>query len=1225
MGRLVGLELNNFKSYRGLVSVGFGSSNFTSIIGPNGSGKSNMMDAISFVLGVRSSRLRSSQLRDLIYKGKLNDDTTATPDSAYVMAIYQKDNGDVLKLKREIDTDSSSQYHINGKLVAASQYAAVLKQEHILIKAKNFLVFQGDVERLVSKSTHTLTDLVETISGSIEFKKEYDDLTNEKEKAHEETVLSSTKRRALRDELNQYKRQCREVDEFDTKTQQLKDLVTARYMTELYFNEKSIKNAESELKSKQHHSKLIGKKIKLKEKELHDFIQTGSGRHSNYKEMEYKIESNQTTLEENKLKLIPIKAEASQIDKRLKEYKARISNLSTESELQQRKFDKTKAALTKIQHAYHNFMEQQNKENEKLGESGINRDSLKEYEELREKFLMKGGHTESNLSSLQDQREGYTNKEEEYDKRNKLIETKMDDLSHGRSHLKTQLKRSHDESKTLKESIKKKRHELNGIRSSREKIQQEKYETNADLKKTLIRLDELGSLARETSRAKKLRESYASLKRLFPGVYSLLSDLCKPKQHKYALAVSTVIGRNMDAIVVSNLSVAAQCINYLKEQRAGSATFIPLDTVRNSTLNPEYRNLGDNVKPAVDLVQFDHQYARAVEYACSDTLICDTLDVAKTVRWAKNIPVKLVTLDGCIVNKSGIMTGGLTGSNKERANKIELNALLSHKAELKDKLEYLSSREPSELLDKNLLSELDEMENELPILENEQKDFIRKLQDNATEMENQQMQLKELRESVDEFKELKLKPLDQKIEETKVELQLIQQTIYGDFCNSNSVATINEFEEKYGLRVGAATQKGAKFQKEIERLKNRLSFEDERLQDYKDRLSKLEADEEKFSQDSEGLQATKKHLADSIDRLESENEVLQEDYEELQGKIKETTDESSELKLAIQDLKLDVSGTNKRIQVIDEILERNNMEKVGILKSCKMENVDIPLISGSLVSIHLGGDDNDNDDGEANNMASFNDVHCDFSKLAKKYKHGSEEERVKEIEENQASLREELSSMNPNINARERLDETQKRLDNTSADFNSVRDQEKKVISEFERVRKQRYDRFMKAFKHITEKIDPIYRELTKSPVSPVGGSAYLTLENEDEPYLAGIKYHAMPPLKRFRDMDLLSGGEKSIAALALLFAVHSFQPSPFFVLDEVDSALDNANVDRIAQYIKKHADSHFQFIVISLKNQLFEKSDALVGIYKQHDTTSSKVLTMDLRKYSDATIETNI
>lgn len=124
-------------------------------------------------------------------------------------------------------------------------------------------------------------------------------------------------------------------------------------------------------------------------------------------------------------------------------------------------------------------------------------------------------------------------------------------------------------------------------------------------------------------------------------------------------------------------------------------------------------------------------------------------------------------------------------------------------------------------------------------------------------------------------------------------------------------------------------------------------------------------------------------------------------------------------------------------------------------------------------------------------------------------------------------------------------------------------------------------------------------------------------MEDGDEPYLDGIKYHAMPPLKRFRDMEHLSGGEKTMAALALLFAVHSYQPSPFFVLDEVDAALDNANVAKIANYIREHAGPGMQFIVISLKTGLFQGSETLVGIYRDQGANSSKALTLDVSCFS--------
>lgn len=158
----------------------------------------------------------------------------------------------------------------------------------------------------------------------------------------------------------------------------------------------------------------------------------------------------------------------------------------------------------------------------------------------------------------------------------------------------------------------------------------------------------------------------------------------------------------------------------------------------------------------------------------------------------------------------------------------------------------------------------------------------------------------------------------------------------------------------------------------------------------------------------------------------------------------------------------------------------------------------------------------------------------------------------------------------------------------------------------------------MNCFKHVSEKIDLIYKELTSGSFS-MGGTAYLSLENQEEPYLEGIKYHAMPPMKRFRDMDQLSGGEKTIAALALLFAVHSYRPSPFFILDEVDAALDNANVQKIASFLKNKADKgEMQLIVISLKSSLYEQSESLVGVYRNNEVNSSNVLTLKLDAYAE-------
>ena len=199
------------------------------------------------------------------------------------------------------------------------------------------------------------------------------------------------------------------------------------------------------------------------------------------------------------------------------------------------------------------------------------------------------------------------------------------------------------------------------------------------------------------------------------------------------------------------------------------------------------------------------------------------------------------------------------------------------------------------------------------------------------------------------------------------------------------------------------------------------------------------------------------------------------------------------------------------------------------------------------------------------------------------------------------------------MRAGDRLNSTEAKLKESTKVWDATRKSAQKAKKDFEDVKQKRHDLFQKAFDHISENIAGTYKDLTKSAQYPLGGQAYLDMEDSNEPYLAGLKYHAMPPLKRFRDMEHLSGGEKTIAALALLFAIHSYQPSPFFVLDEVDAALDNVNVGRVAKYVREHAQPGMQFIVISLKAGFFQESESLVGVMRDQSKMSSRVVSLDV------------
>jgi structural maintenance of chromosome 1 len=207
MGRISQIELENFKSYKGKHTIHF--SAFTSIIGPNGAGKSNLMDAISFVLGIKTTQLRSNQLKELIYH-----DGTVEFDSAHVTAVYESEDQS-MRFTRSVLPSGSSEYRIDNKQVTFAKYVAVLEKQNILVKARNFLVFQGDVEQVASQSPKDLTHLIEQISGSLELKAEYDRLKALQETATESTALNFNKKKTIHAEMKQFKEQKVEAERYD--------------------------------------------------------------------------------------------------------------------------------------------------------------------------------------------------------------------------------------------------------------------------------------------------------------------------------------------------------------------------------------------------------------------------------------------------------------------------------------------------------------------------------------------------------------------------------------------------------------------------------------------------------------------------------------------------------------------------------------------------------------------------------------------------------------------------------------------------------------------------------------------------------------------------------------------------------------------------------------------------------------------------------------------------
>merc|ERR1712141_965040 len=334
----------------------------------------------------------------------------------------------------------------------------------------------------------------------------------------------------------------------------------------------------------------------------------------------------------------------------------------------------------------------------------------------------------------------------------------------------------------------------------------------------------------------------------------------------------------------------------------------------------------------------------------------------------------------------------------------------------------------------------------------------------------------------------------------------------------------------------------------------------------------------------------------------------------------------------VADVQKQLTSISKEINKIEALLDNERSNRHTILKQCKMDSINIPMRRGRLDEI----EDEDDPSIDVSSSQSSHVIYekeerikIDYSALNSSLTEGIEETDVRRIEKRMEKIISDLMAtihkiQAPNMKAMQKLDEAREKLEMANKDFDTVRRKAKQAKQNFERVKQERYDLFMACFEHVSNTIDGIYKSLARNQ----SAQAFLGPENPEEPYLEGINYNCVAPGKRFQPMSNLSGGEKTIAALALLFAIHSYQPAPFFVLDEIDAALDNTNIGKVTSYIETRTGTGqegkgMNVIVISLKDEFYSHADGLIGVCPDNtdgenaDCLVSKVLTVDLTKFS--------
>ncbi|KAF9233408.1 hypothetical protein BU15DRAFT_90371 [Melanogaster broomeanus] len=1204
---LIRIELCNFKSYRGHQVIG-PFKNFTSVIGPNGAGKSNLMDAISFVLGVKSAQLRSSQLKDLVYRGRRlakgpldgseptqdqeedeasdadgdQDQGEGSAKKAWVLAVYQdRDNKEWL-FQRTISTTGASEYRLNDKV------------------AKNFLVFQGDVEA-------NFTRLIEQISGSLELAPDYEKAKEAQERATENATFNFTKRRGITGEIKQYREQKGEAERFEDLCQERDELILRRLLYKLFHIEEALEGNAREIQTKSRTLAGLRADQQQHDKALEDARADQARARTAVVREEKKVKKAEKAVESKEPDLVATDEKIKHSTRKTQNAQTMHEQVGKDEERQRAKLENSSPRpsepparpLTKLQRP-HRRMSQDN--------TALSEESLAEYRALKATASVLAVSERQSLETL--------GREEKTAERTlSQLKAKMEEMDNKKNQLT-------EDATTQGE----KKDEVMLITLHDIRLEAEANEKLADVYQRLL---QAGVDRTESEREAKLKETLASLQRVFPGVRGRVVDLCKPTQRKYETAVSVILGRNIDAVVVDEEKTAIECIEYLRTQRAGQATFLPLDTISAKPVNDKFRSFAKGARLAVDVIQYEPAVERAMNHACGNALVCDTMDVAKYICWEKGQEVKAVTLDGTIIHKSGLMTGGRSthGSGKKWEEK-DVQGLIRLRDNLMAQLQELSRSKPRGKADDNIIAEITRLESAITVTKDDMSAF--KLRYNGTKDELKHVE-RELKRLAPEVKKAQTahSTFTSRISALQSVIDDAEHGVFASFCGKIGVSHIREYEERQLKVAKQESQARLRFDQQIARLTHQSQFEDEQLQLTQSRLATLKKTQDDEEARVVELEEQKHQIQEEITSGQEAIEKLREGLNTLNEILDEKTKTVEQVKKTHGRAAKVLDQALKEIGTMNDEIEKLALERSAMYRKCRLEDIKLPLLAGNLKNVPMEENlrdemamdvDEDEDGTQRPKQVQDYGIEVDFAALDDEDRGSNDPEALAEFDASIVKLNADIERMAPNLKAIERLDDVEARLIETEREAEKARKDSKTARDQFNEIKRQRCELFNKAYVHISDRIDEVYKDLTKGKAAPMGGVAYLSLEDSEEPYAAGIKYHAMPPMKRFRDMEQLSGGEKTVAALALLFAIHSpshfrgsYQPAPFFVLDEVDAALDNTNVAKIANYIRSQASDSFQFIVISLKGSLYERGHSLVGIYRDQDVNSSRTLTLDV------------
>ena len=1173
---LKNIEVQGFKSFAQKINFEF-HNGITGIVGPNGSGKSNVGDAVRWVLGEQSAKqLRGGNMQDVIFSG-----TELRKPLSFASVAITLDNSDhklpvdfeEVTVTRRLYRSGESEYRINGSSCRLKDINEMFYDTGIG-KEGYSIIGQGQIDKILSGKPEDRRELFDEAAGIVKFKRRKNTTLKKLEEEQQNLVRVTDILSERTKQLEPLERQSETAKIYLAKRESLKELDVNMFLLEYEHTGNLIKELEE--------------KTRIAENQLQEAKDAHSRTKEEYERLEKSLEElNQrmdTLREESRDRAIrkqQLSGEINVLHEQIlageqndSHYRSRLLAIQEDTEKKSADREELEEQRADLQAKLREISRELSDEQGKLDNIQSN------IEECTQ--AVEDGKNE--IIEILNSRANTKGKAQRFDAMMEQLDIRKAGISQRMLSLKTQeeeqqsaISRAKKEYDTITEAILAIQEEGSHLTKEIKAIQETLKQQNTELEESQR------AYHREASRLESLKniteryDGYGnSIRRVMeqkdhvPGIRGVVADIIHVEKN-YEIAIETALGGSIQNIVTDNEQTAKEMIEFLKKNRYGRATFLPLNSISQ---RGEFTQRGALNEPgaiglASGLVSADKEYKGLIGYLLGKVLVVDNIDHAIAIAGKYRHSIRMVTLEGESLSPGGSMTGGAFKNNSNllgRRREIEelekkVKELASRYNEIRQSMED-NRRKRNEM--REIVSSLQQKFQEQSIGQNTARMNIEQLEKKAEEIRGSYVRIQreeeEIRRQTREMQadnaqitqELETSKKDEEELETFIETR---QKELEDWKKDE--AQTLETLEKIRLDVSASQQKESFIKENLKRLKEEIGVLSKEKEEILDSL-------EKGSQETAEKRKTIKNVQAEIESFAAKEEASRKQLEKLQQEKDESTKSHKEFFVKRDELSNQISLLDKecfRLKTQAEKIEENREARISYM----WEEYEIT----------------------PNNAQQYRKEELSDRHVMKQQIH---------------KLKDEIRALGSvNVNAIEDYKELLERHTFLSGQYNDLLEAEKtleQIIQELdEGMRKQ----FTEKFGEIQKEFDKAFKELFG------GGRGTLELAEDEDILEAGIKIISQPPGKKLQNMMQLSGGEKALTAIALLFAIQNLKPSPFCLLDEIEAALDDSNVGRFAGYLQKLT-KNTQFIIITHRRGTMNAADRLYGITMQEKGVSTLV-----------------